>query len=482
MNNPSPKLELRQQQSLVMTQQLQQSIKMLQMSSLELSELIAEEMEKNPLLQEEGGGLSGNNAADASEPQTERDAEPAEGDNPLDTQPEDHWNNGDWQENHTPSRRNQDEDSNSNFLENTASELPSLRDHLLEHLLFSTDDMAERLIGRHLIDLVDEAGYLPPEYLGTAETLHCESEQLEAVVQMLQRCEPAGLCARNLSECLALQLRERNRLDPAMEKMLAHLDLLGKAEFDKLSALCEVDREDLREMVQEIRALNPKPGFQFSHDSAQVVEPDVMVRRRKDGWHIELNPRALPRVLVNQHYFVDLSERSRNKDEKKYLSEQLANANWLVKALDQRANTLLKVVQEIVTQQDSFLKYGIRYLKPLTLREVAEVIEMHESTVSRVTTQKYMSTPSGTFELKYFFSSSLNSADGGIDISSKSVQFLIKQMIDEETETTILSDDAISEKLKDQGIDIARRTVAKYRDMLNIPSSAERKRHKKNQL
>lgn len=480
MNNPSPKLELRQQQSLVMTQQLQQSIKMLQMSSLELSELIAEEMEKNPLLQEEGSSTSG---GDASEPATDQESpKDRENDNLLDTSADDHWNSGEWQDNLSTTRRNNDEDGSSNFLENTASELPSLRDHLLEHLLFSTDDMAERLIGRHLIDLVDEAGYLPPEYTQTAEVLNCDAAQLEAVVQMLQRCEPAGLCARNLAECLALQLRERNRLDPAMEKMLAHLDLLGKAEFDKLSGLCEVDREDLREMVQEIRALNPKPGFQFSHDSAQVVEPDVLVRKKKSGWHIELNPRALPRVLVNQHYFVDLSERTRNKEEKKYLSEQLANANWLVKALDQRANTLLKVAQEIVTQQDSFLKYGIRYLKPLTLREVAEVIEMHESTVSRVTTQKYMATPSGTYELKYFFSSSLNSADGGIDISSKSVQFLIKQMVDEETETTILSDDAISEKLKDQGIDIARRTVAKYRDMLNIPSSAERKRLRKNQL
>jgi RNA polymerase sigma-54 factor len=268
-----------------------------------------------------------------------------------------------------------------------------------------------------------------------------------------------------------------------MEKLIAHLDLLGKSEFDKLASLCEVDREDLREMVQEIRSLNPKPGSQFNLESVQAVEPDVLVKRHAKGWHIELNPRALPRVLVNQPYFVTLSERTRNKEEKKYLQEQLTHASWLVRALDQRANTLLKVAQEIVNQQENFLKHGIRYLKPLTLREVAEAIEMHESTVSRVTTQKYMATPNGTFELKYFFSSSLASADGGIDYSSKSVQFIITQMVDAETTETILSDDAIAEKLRDEhSIDIARRTVAKYRELLNIPSSAERKRKMKNAL
>jgi RNA polymerase sigma-54 factor len=301
-------------------------------------------------------------------------------------------------------------------------------------------------------------------------------------VELLQHCEPAGLCARNLAECLALQLKEKDRFDPAMQTLTANLHLLANNEFDKLAKICDVDRDDLREMVLEIRALNPKPGFQFSHDTSQVVEPDIMVRRRPNGWHIELNPRNLPRVLVNQHYYVELSERSRTKDDKKYLTEQLATANWLVKALDQRAKTMLKVAQEIVEQQDSFLKFGIRYLKPLTLREVAEAIEMHESTVSRVTTQKYMATPSGMFELKYFFTSSIQSADGGIDYSSKSVQFMIQQMIEAEDENDILSDETIAERLKDQGVDVARRTVAKYRDLVNIPSSSDRRKRKRNQL
>lgn len=475
----SPKLELRQQQSLVMTQQLQQSIKLLQLSSLELREFLAEELEKNPLLQEEG--RSEQEKAEESI-ESENNKPEDSGDNALDTQPEDHWNSGEWQERSSGNIRSLSDESTAHIIEQTATELPSLRDHLLEHLLFSTEDIAERMIGRHLIDLVDEAGYLPAEYTAIAETLSCDKEQVEAVIMILQRCEPAGLCSRNLAECLALQLKEKDRYDPAMQKLIASLDLLGSSEFDKLAKICEVDRDDLRDMVMEIRALNPKPGFQFSHDSSQVVEPDIMVKRRGSGWHIELNPRNLPRVLVNQHYFVELSERSRSKEDKKYLSEQLATANWLVKALDQRAKTMLKVAQEIVEQQDSFLKHGIRYLKPLTLREVAEAIEMHESTVSRVTTQKYMATPCGMFELKYFFTSSVQSADGGLDYSSKSVQFMIQQMIDEEDENQIFSDDAIAEKLKDQGVDVARRTVAKYRDLLNIPSSSERRKRKKNKL
>ena len=475
MTTLSPKLELRQQQSLVMTQQLQQSIKLLQLSSIELREFLAEELEKNPLLQEEG------RADEKADESGEAEQKPAEGDTLLDTQPEDHWNSGEWQE-RSSNTRSLSDDSTAHIIEQTATELPSLRDHLLEHLLFSTEDIAERMIGRHLIDLVDEAGYLPPEHAAIVETLGCDAAQLDAIVMLLQRCEPAGLCARNLSECLALQLKEKDRFDPAMQKLVENLNLLGSSEFDKLAKICDVDREDLRDMVLEIRALNPKPGFQFSHDSSQVVEPDIMVQRRNNGWHIELNPRNLPRVLVNQHYFVELSERSRSKDDMKYLTDQLATANWLVKALDQRAKTMLKVAQEIVKQQDSFLKYGIRYLKPLTLREVAEVIEMHESTVSRVTTQKYMATPSGMFELKYFFTSALQSADGGIDFSSKSVQFMIQQMIEAEDEDNILSDDTIAEMLKDQSVDVARRTVAKYRDLLNIPSSSERRKRKKNKL
>lgn len=470
MSAPIPRLELRQQQSLVMTQQLQQSIKLLQLSSLELQEFIAEELEKNPLLQEESR---------EEEPKTEETAETKE-ESPLDDTPEDRWEHSEWQDRQHASKRNDGEESD-NFIEQTVSELPSLRDYLLEHLLFATDDMAERLIGRHLVDMVDEAGYLPPEYGAVAETLHCDPALVEKVVALLQRCDPPGLCARNIAECLALQLKAKDRYDPAMQALVAHLELLGKGDFTKLTAICGVDREDLREMVAEIKALNPKPGLQFNTDNSQVVEPDVLVKRLRTGWHIELNSRALPKVLVNQSYFVELSERSRKREEKKYLGDLLANANWLVKALDQRANTLLKVTKEIVSHQENFLKHGIQYLKPLTLREVAEAVEVHESTVSRVTTQKYMLTPMGMFELKYFFTSAVQGADGGDSVSSKAVQFRIRRLIDEEGDK-VLSDDTIAEQLKDQGIEIARRTVAKYREIIGIPSSSDRRKLRKNAL
>lgn len=487
------KLELRQQQSLVMTQQLQQSIKLLQLSSLDLHEFIAEELEKNPFLQEEGGEAGTEEFAEPSPDKAEQksadqldtvelgdsdDLRPQE--ELLDQVQDDRWENSDWQDRQYTVRHHSDNDD-VNILEQTVSETPTLKDHLLEHLLLSTEDMAQRLIGRHLIDLVDEAGYLPAEYRTLAEVLHCDVEEVDQVVELLQRCEPAGLCSRTLSECLAMQLREKDHYDPAMQALVEHLELLSRADYDRLEQLCGVDREDLRDMVAEIKSLNPKPGLQFSHEISQTVLPDVLVSRRKQDWHIELNPQTLPRVLVNQPYYVQISKHSKDKEDKKYLNEQLANANWLVKALDQRAKTMLKVSKEIVKQQENFFRYGIRYLKPLTLREVADAIEMHESTVSRVTSNKYMATPSGLYELKYFFTSSVQSAHGG-DISSKTVQHLIKQMVDAENADAILSDDAIAEQLKAQGVDVARRTVAKYRDLLQIPSSTQRRRQHRNTL
>lgn len=468
----TPRLELRQQQSLVMTQQLQQSIKLLQLSALELREFVAEELEKNPLLQED----SREEESEAA-PREEAETASKNEDDSLDIAPDDSWNSGDWQDKRMTSA-SANGDSQGSVIEQTVSELPSLRDHLLEHLLFACDDIADRLIGRHLIDLVDEAGYLTSDYANVADTLQCAPERVERVVGILQQCGPAGLCARNIAESLSLQLREKDRFDPAMEVLIAHLDLLARADFDKLTDLCGVDREDLKEMIAEIKLLNPKPGLLFGYDNAPVVEPDVLVKRIRGGWHIELNSRALPKVLVNQPYYVDLSEHSRKREEKKYINDLLANANWLVKALDQRANTLLKVAREIVSHQENFLKHGLQYLKPLTLREVAEAVEVHESTVSRITTQKYMLTPTGMYELKYFFTSSIQGADGGESVSSKAVQFRIKKLIEEEGEA-VLSDDAIAEELKNQGINVARRTVAKYRDIMGIPSSSDRKRQNK---
>ncbi len=297
------------------------------------------------------------------------------------------------------------------------------------------------------------------------------------VLKLMQGFEPTGVMARDIPECLALQLKDRGRFDPAMEKLLANLDLLAKGHMERLEHVCEVEREDLMEMIAEIRALTPKPGAGFGGGAIQSVAPDVYVRGAPDGsWVVELNTDTMPRVLMNQRYYATVSKGAKREEDKAFLSECAANASWLVKSLDQRAKTILKVAREIVRQQDGFFAYGVSQLRPLNLKTVAAAIEMHESTVSRVTSNKYLSCPRGLFELKYFFTASISSSDGGEAHSAEAVRHQIKSLIDGEVPAEILSDDRIVEILREKGIDIARRTVAKYRESLRIPSSVERKR------
>ena len=283
--------------------------------------------------------------------------------------------------------------------------------------------------------------------------------------------------ARSLQECLALQLKERDRLDPAMAALVDHLPLLAKHDYAGLKALCGVDAEDLEDMIAELKRLTPKPGLGFGADGARAVEADVMVRERPDGgWAVELNTDTLPRVLMNNRYAAQISKSARSDDEKVFISQCAQNASWLVKSLDQRARTILKVASEIVRQQDAFFAKGVAWLRPLNLKTVADAVGMHESTVSRVTSNKYMATPRGLFELKYFFTSAIASADGGEAYSAEAVRFRIKAMIESETVDDVMSDDKIVERLLADGVDIARRTVAKYREAMNIPSSVKRRR------
>jgi len=285
--------------------------------------------------------------------------------------------------------------------------------------------------------------------------------------------------ARDLAECLAIQLRERDRYDPAMAVLVGHLDLIAKRDFAALKRLCAVDEEDLGEMIREIRALNPKPGSSFGNAPVQAVIPDVVVRQGPDGgWLVELNAATLPKVLVNQTYYATVAKQKKTDGDKAYLTEALQTANWLVKSLDQRARTILKVATEIVRQQDAFLAEGVQHLRPLNLKTIAEAIGMHESTVSRVTSNKYMATPRGIFELKYFFTASIANAEGGEAHSAEAVRFRIRKLIDDEAAAAILSDDTIVKILRDSGVDIARRTVAKYREAMRIPSSVQRRREK----
>jgi RNA polymerase sigma-54 factor len=339
---------------------------------------------------------------------------------------------------------------------------------------------AERLIGQHLVDMVDEAGYISVNLAQLAERLGAPIELVEAVLAKLQTLDPPGICARNLVECLTLQLKDQNRYDPLMARLLDNLDLLANRNLSALKKAVEADMDDLIDMIQEIKRLNPKPGLKFGSVQIQPVVPDVLVRPASDGgWHVELNSDTLPRVLLNRSYYTRISRTAANVKDKDYLLECLQTANWLIKSLDQRARTILRVAEQIVRQQDAFFMHGVQHLRPLNLKTIADAISMHESTVSRVTSNKYISTPRGIFELKYFFTSSIASSSDGEAHSSESVRFRIKQMIDAERADDVLSDDQLVDRLKAEGIDIARRTVAKYREALRIPSSVQRRRDKR---
>ncbi|MBF0094951.1 MAG: RNA polymerase factor sigma-54 [Alphaproteobacteria bacterium] len=487
----TPRLDLRQSQSLVMTPQLQQAIKLLQLSSLELSAFVEQELETNPLLERADGH---DEAEPAPEPAAARDVDEPMLDSiggqeepPLDVDYDNTWTadgldggDGDtafanWS-GHGGRTDFGDDDSN---LERTLSEEISLRDHLIAQINVDLVDPVERMIGLHLVEMVDEAGYLAGDPGEVASRLDCDLELVETVLLTLQKFDPPGIFARSLKECLALQLIDRNRYDPAMAALLDNLELLAKRDFQGLMAACGVDAEDLAEMVAEIRALDPKPALVFDHAIASPVTPDVLMRPAPGGgWHVELNSETLPRLLVDTRYYAKVSKGARDKEEKTYIAECYQTANWLVKSLHQRATTILKVATEIVRQQDAFFSRGVRFLKPLILRDIAEAIEMHESTVSRVTSNKYIATPRGVYELKYFFTPAIASADGAAAHSSEAVRHRIKTMIDAESPGDILSDEMIVLILRKDGVDIARRTVAKYREAMRIPSSVQRRREK----
>ncbi len=485
------KLELRQGQSLVMTPQLQQAIKLLQMSNVELSQFVEGELERNPLLdrpeQDEDLPQLNGEAERASPVQDRLDRLDTDLDNvyadeaPADRQARETvagiadsgWSSlaggggGGFA------------DSLDGDLHGTLRQPVSLHEHLEQQLSEAALPPAERLIGSHLIGMLDEAGYLRADLAELAQQLGTEPEAIEACLRKIQGFDPPGIAARDLKECLAIQLEAQGDLTLEMEALLDNLPLLAQRDFGKLRRACEVDADELREMVAKIRRLNPKPGAGFGEGPVPLVVPDVFVRAAPDGsWRVELNSETLPRVLVNNHYYAEVSRHGTRDQDREYLSECLANANWLVKSLEQRARTILKVAREIVRQQDPFLVQGVQFLRPLNLRKVADAIEMHESTVSRVTANKYMATPRGTFEMKYFFTTAIASVEGGESYSAEAVRHRIRELVENETPANVLSDDRIVELLRDSGIDIARRTVAKYREALGILSSVQRRREK----
>jgi RNA polymerase sigma-54 factor len=498
------RLEFRQGQSLVVTPQLQQAIKLLQLSNLELEAYVEAELERNPLLQREDSEPA------ADEPSAEPAAEPREAERALeltdgdaasaeraldagyddlnaDASVADRAQDQAAAEDRTPlvdwsgaggRGGSFDADGDGDALERLAPRARTLVEHLQDQVVLARFTPVEQALAFALIDGVDEAGFLRTPLSEIAERLACSEAQLEAVLDRCQGFEPTGVLARSLGECLALQLKERGRFDPAMAAMLDNLELLARRDLAGLQKACGVDEEDLREMIAELKALTPRPGAAFGAEPAPTVVPDVFVREDPlGGWRVELNSDTLPRLLVDQRYHQRIAGHARSEAEKTFVSDCLSSANWLVKSLDQRARTILKVSSEIVRQQDGFFAFGVEHLRPLNLKTVADAIGMHESTVSRVTANKYMATPRGLFEMMFFFSSAIASTSGGEAHSSESVRKRIKQLIDgEQAETDVLSDDRIVEILKEAGVDIARRTVAKYREAMRIPSSVERKR------
>lgn len=494
------RLELRQGQSLVMTPQLQQAIKLLQMSNIELQGFVDQELERNPLLERDDRSEVQAPSPPAAEGQPdmvsalEANAGAEERLRTLDTELENvytHEARADAesrqvqgpQESGWSSLRPQGAlslNAEDHDFAATLTRQPTLAEHLTGQMNLLLADATDRLVGQHLIGMLNEDGYLASGIEAVAETLGTSVSHVESVLARLRSCDPPGVFARDLKECLSLQLRERDRLDPAMATLVANLELLARRDYTALKSLCRVDLDDLKDMIAELRALDPKPGSAFGAEPVQPVIPDVIVKASPDGsWIVELNTDTLPRVLINNQYLARVSAAAARSEDKLYLSECHASATWLVKSLDQRAKTILKVAREIVRQQDAFLVLGVRHLRPLNLRTVADAIEMHESTVSRVTSNKYMATPRGIFELKYFFTTAIASADGAGDAhSAEAVRHRIKELVAQEGED-ILSDDTIVQRLKALGIDLARRTVAKYREELGIPSSVQRRRERK---
>jgi RNA polymerase sigma-54 factor len=487
---------MRQGQSLVMTPQLQQAIKLLQLSNLELATYVEQELEKNPLLErDEREHAPDEQKAEAASTEGETldtalSREDFSKSEDMDTSREDlhgedfgsdstvqQQSPSDWSNMRTAAGPAMGEDGES-AIERTLAQAATLRDHLTDQLAIAGLDGERRLIGASLIDVIDEAGYCRADLDEMAARLVVPRETVEEVLAVIHGFEPTGVGARDLAECLGLQLKELGRLDPIMQAFLANLELVAKRDMTRLCELCGCDGEDIADMIAEIRELTPKPGLAFGSEPVQPVVPDVFVREGNDGgWHVELNSDTLPRLLVNQRYYTKINGSARDKDSKAYITDCLNNANWLVKSLDQRARTIMKVATEIVRQQDGFLTYGVRHLRPLNLRTIADAITMHESTVSRVTSNKYISTPRGLFELKYFFTASIQAVNGAEAHSAEAVRDRIREMIDNEA-AEVLSDDRIVALLTADGVNIARRTVAKYREAMRIPSSVERRRMK----
>ena len=478
----TPKLEIKQSQSLLMTPQLRQAIGILQLNNIELNELVSKELESNPLLEKEDDKIdtSENSEQTIDEydssilPQEEIFAEDTNYDSAFDDSDSDRaGHEASWTDYYASSHK-KDIDDDFDYLEQKVADEESVYELLNRQINSKFTSSKERLIASRMCSFLDGGGYFTGDLPTLAKQLKIPETDLEKILRTLQTFEPSGIFARTLKECLSVQLSDINRLDDMMKTMLENLELLADGKLKELKRICHADDDDIASMIADIKSLNPKPLAKYTTDTNSYIIPDVFVHRNKYGeYWVELNQDTLPRVLINHQYMAQLNLQDKNTS--KYLKTQMNSATFLVKALHQRAETILHVSEQIVKHQRDFFEYGINHLKPMLLRDIAEATELHESTISRVTNNKYMHTPLGLFELKYFFSQASGMYNGDTQTSTISIKHKIKQLIENEGDK-ILSDDAIVEVLATQSIRIARRTVAKYRDEMKIPTSAQRKR------
>jgi RNA polymerase sigma-54 factor len=477
-----------------MTPQLRQAIQLLQYSNIEASQFIEDELLKNPLLERNDAGetVSGIEASLPPPPAPELpDATsfagsgmmPEAGDAPLDIDNSNTYDAGTGADGYTSfGAGGREDDEGFNAIEAIGSGAPSLREHLEQQARLTFSSATDRVIAAALIAALDPSGRIVEAPDVIAASLGVIVERIEQVRRKMMRFDPTGMFARDLAECLAAQLAEQNRLDPAMSALLDNLELLARRDMRRLMEACGVDAADLAEMVAEIRRLDPKPGAQYDAEPLRPLIPDVLMRAipvKTEGvgdWMLEINPETMPRLLIRRGFHARMAA-SASRETKSFLAEQLQGATWLVKALESRAHTILRVSAEIVRRQDGFFRHGISHLRPLTLRDIAAEVELHESTISRVTSNKSIATPRGIFELKFFFTTALSGANGETH-SAETVRHRVANLISGENPGNILSDDAVASILQKEGIDIARRTVAKYREALRIPGSAQRKREK----
>jgi RNA polymerase sigma-54 factor len=480
----SVRLQGRQVQSLVITPQLMQAIRLLQMSGLELERFVAAELEQNPLLEldETGEPATAEFAPEADAARVSEDGADVAADavdaEPADLYPEQAGADAGWTLS-LPGRPGRPASLDDLGIDQTLPAKESLAE-LIERKIDAVFSLpAERAIALALFAALDEAGYLTSQPDVIARMLGVAPETVERVLRTCQDFAPSGIFARSLAECLELQLAERSRLDQPMRTLLANLDRLASGQTASLAALCGVGRAGLDELIAELRTLDPKPGLAFAHEPVRTLVPDVFVRAGPDGdWIVELNDEVLPRLIVNNAYCARVSARIAGA-ERAYMDECRDKAKWLKKSLDQRARTVLRVASEIVRRQEGFLVEGVAHLRPLNLRMVADALGIHESTVSRAAANKTIATPRGIFEFRYFFTGAIPATAGGEAHSAEAVKHRIRKLIMEEPPDAILSDDAIVAVLSREGVEIARRTVAKYRELMRIGSSVERRREKR---